>query len=87
MNFQVGDRVRCIKGYMAGVDIGETGVVVGMNDGFVLVRWDLYKGHRHNCGGLCESGHGWNLPIDRVEHEVLVADLGELPILDITSIL
>lgn len=85
--FQKGDRVKCITQYMQGVKPNDTGIVVGVEWDFLYVRWDTYSFERHSCGGLCEPGHGWNVPMNCVELETLNLDYGELPVLDIASIL
>lgn len=86
-DFRVGDKVRCVSSYGGGVRVGEVGVVVRVRPDRLSVRWDNYSDDRHSCGGLCEAGHGWNIPNGFVEHEYSIVDLGELPILDVTSIL
>lgn len=75
--FKVGDRVECVKKYQIGVSVGELGTVLEMLDWGVAVRWDKYNGSRHNCKGLCESGHGWNVPYDNISHYENVIDLGD----------
>lgn len=59
--FNVGDRVVCAYGYQGGVVEGETGTVVEIFDWGVGVCWDTYSEIRHECGGKCETGHGWNV--------------------------
>ena len=85
--FQKGDRVKCIKGYMSGAVPGDTGTIVSVEYDFLKIRWDTYRCRRHSCDGLCEPGYGWNVPMNYVELEMLSIDYGELPVLDIASIL
>lgn len=85
--FQNGDRVKCVKKYMSGANPGDTGIVLSVEYDFLKVRWDTFSTRRHSCDGLCEPGYGWNVPMDHVELELLSVDYGELPVLDIASIL
>lgn len=85
--FQKGDRVKCIRNYMEGAKVGDAGTVVGVEYNFLKIKWDVYSHVRHSCGGLCETGYGWNVPMGYVEPETLDVDFGELPVLDIASIL
>lgn len=86
MKFQPGDRVRCTEDFMGGVFVGETGTVLERftSDSY-RVFWDDYYEKRHNHSGRCEKGHGWCV----FDHmlEPLINDFGELPMLDIASIL
>ena len=60
--FKVGDRVECIDDDSGVITTGEKGVVVGVEfETIARVRWDKNGKDRHNCGGLCETGHGFNL--------------------------
>lgn len=85
--FQKGDRVKCIKKYMHGARPGDTGIIVSVEYDFLKVRWDTFSTNRHSCDGLCEPGHGWNVPMNYVALETLDVDFGELPVLDIASLL
>ena len=86
--FKIGDRVRCVEWYGDGAVPGDTGVVIG-DDNFdiVFVKWDDYRGCRHNCCGKCEEHYGWNVPYSHLEYDVCRSDFGELPALDLSVIL
>lgn len=55
------------------IQIGSTGTVceaVTDTDGYqyiISVAWDEYV-HGHSCNRNCESGHGWNVSVDQIEH-------------------
>lgn len=83
----VGDRVVCTRPYQGGVEPGEAGIVIGIQYDLVYIRWDEYSSIRHNCDGLCERGHGWNVPLNRIKPERCDVDFGELPILDIMELI
>ena len=82
-----GDRVICIRSYQNGVFPGEQGIVLEIKYDTALVRWDTYNSVRHNCEGRCDIGHGWNVPLSRLQRISPVKDLGDLPVLDINTIL
>lgn len=73
MDFQVGDRVRCIKDSPEGnteIYIGSEGTVIAMLSGwkdYLKIQWDTPTGRGHDCDGLCEWGHGWNVRRNYVE--------------------
>lgn len=79
MEYSIGDRVRCIAEY-PGLSIGDLGTYLSKNEGWdaASIRWDKYDKYKHNCSGLCENGHGWFTPFDRITLDQPV-DLGELP--------
>ena len=83
MEFQIGDRVRCILPYGEGAIPGDTGSVVRVEYGTILVRWDDYRSCRHDCGSLCDAYHGWNVPFNHLEYDVCKDDFGELPALNV----
>ena len=87
MKFQAGDRVRCLKRYGEGSNPGDTGTVLLDGKYLVKVEWDEFMDCRHDCGGLCEHGYGWNVPRENLELLRLELDLGELPVLNITDLL
>lgn len=80
-SFYEGCRVRYInKG--GGVDYGELGTLVGTTRSIggydmVSVRWDKVRPERHNCGELCEHGHGWNVFPESIELAEAV-DFGDI---------
>lgn len=86
MEYSVGDRVECIRGYQGGVFPGELGTVVSISISGLGVRWDDKLERRHTCGNRCERGHGWNVAFECVK-PLAPDDLGELPVLDIREIL
>ncbi len=70
---EINDRVRLIKDHPAGnfrLGIGDEGTVVNLGniygDIWVGVRFDMYI-YGHDCYGRCETGYGWNVPIDTLE--------------------
>lgn len=68
VNFQVGDRVECIRPDPANnlITIGMTGTVCQRGGAaFIGVGWDEDV-EGHDCNGRCEFGHGWNIPADRI---------------------
>ena len=72
MDFQVGDRIRCITDSPEGnteIHIGSEGTVVGIfrEMAYLKIRWDMPTGRGHDCDGLCEWGHGWNVRYNYVE--------------------
>ena len=70
--FNTGDRVRNTYS-------GEMGTFLAKDKfGLACVRWDEFYGLRHDCGGLCERGHGWNVLFSEIEL-CKESDLGELP--------
>ena len=85
--FKTGDRVRCIESYGEGAIPGDTGVVVKIDFRTALVRWDDHRSCRHDCGGLCDYHHGWNVPINYIDYDACKDDFGELPALDLSVIL
>lgn len=77
MNLQIGNRVICNRNYQNGVRIGEKGVILDIRvDDFAKVRWDNYYDVRHSCGGMCERGHGWNVPLSYITRDI-PDDLGD----------
>lgn len=82
MEFQPGDRVKCVKKYPR-LSIGESGTYLGRNNVWndAAVRWDKYKKGRHDCDRLCDYGYGWFVPFDRIELDEPI-DLGGLPEVD-----
>lgn len=54
---KVGDRVEVLKGGLTFLR-GEKGSVVAVDEVGFGVRFDNYRYSRHNCGGLCDDGHG-----------------------------
>lgn len=87
VSFNIGDRVRCVRSYQDGVYPGECGMVVAVKQDYLYVRWDSFLETRHNCGGRCERGYGWNLPSSHVVFAEPEVDFGDLPTLDINLIL
>lgn len=87
VSFNIGDRVRCVRSYQAGVYPGECGMVVAVKQNYLYVRWDSFLETRHSCNGRCERDHGWNLPISHVVFAESEVDFGDLPTLDINLIL
>ena len=87
VQFNIGDRVKCVRSYQAGVYPGEYGTVVGIKQDYLYVGWDSLLETRHSCGGKCEKGHGWNLPSSHVVFAESEVDFGDLPTLDINLIL
>lgn len=79
MKYEKGDRVKFVKeDWWGEVEFGELGTFLGYYDSretAAMVRWDRQVSRRHACGGLCVSGHGWNVAISSIEH--VVEDLGE----------
>lgn len=70
--FNIGDRVRNTYS-------GEMGTFLAKDRfGLACVRWDEFRGSRHDCCGLCEMGHGWNVFFSEIEL-CKENDLGELP--------
>lgn len=65
MKFKIGNRV-VGKGTYEGTKIeGLSGTIVGnitYPNGNYNVRWDIFFPTFHDCGGRCETGHGWNVP-------------------------
>ena len=63
--FKAGDRVK-IKDIGAWssdiITIGETGTIIeySINDKVYRVEFDNYNTFKHDCGGLCRKGYGWN---------------------------
>lgn len=86
--FKIGDRVRYIWNTNTGIRTGEVGTVIKIwSDNVTLgVDWDEYNRGRHNCDGLCESGHGWHVGIGAVE-PVYDIDYGEFQVSDLSIIL
>lgn len=74
--FNTGDRVRDKYSNEMGTFLAKD------RFGLACVRWDEFRGSRHNCGGLCERGHGWNVFFSEIEL-CEADDLGELPTNDI----
>lgn len=56
--FLVGDLVECIVDH-GPIEVGDTGEVLRIGGVGIAVRWDQYDATLHDCGGLCENGHGW----------------------------
>lgn len=60
--FKIGDRVRNIGYILSGLEIGDTGTIVGVCNrvGFIdyAVRIDKYCSMFHDCGGKTEMFHG-----------------------------
>ena len=80
-SFRVGQRVVCMN--RAGPVLrGELGTVVHItpNSRMVKVRWDKYDGRKHNCGGLCEWGHGFNVYSEDLEtaYEIKILNISDL---------
>lgn len=76
MNFQVGDRVVCVKRY-DNVEVGETGTYVHKKKlrpehG---VYWDKYHDNRHSCSSHCDNKHGYYVNECCIELDT-VTDLG-----------
>ena len=58
--FAPGDRVVYTYSGSHMVSRGETGTVVCIDNGCSIgVCWDKEDWRKHNCGGLCERGHGY----------------------------
>lgn len=71
--YKVGDRVRLLIDNPYGnyaLFAGDEGVIVGSelddDQQSLFVDW-LRDVRGHDCGGLCEYGHGWNLCRNEVE--------------------
>ena len=87
MKFKAGDRVRCIENFLDGAFPGETGTVLErFTPDSCRVVFDEYCEKRHDHDGRCKKGHGWCIFDHMLEPEG-VSDLGELPALDIASLL
>lgn len=65
MQFQIGDRVRCVNECPDdndGIHIGDTGTVCDIDEVGRLsvgVSWDHEISLGHTCKGGCAHGHGW----------------------------
>jgi len=58
--FAPGDRVVYTYSRSGMVKYGEEGTVVCIDNGCSIgVCWDKVDWRKHNCGGLCEKGHGY----------------------------
>lgn len=85
--FNIGDRVRCIESYQGGIFPGDCGVIMKFDySGRAGVNMDNYREGCHKLGGMAARGHGWWVPERCLEYEE-VQDFGDLPRLDIMSIL
>ena len=65
MKFKAGDRIKIKDTGDWGSDIitiGETGTIIeySINDKVYRVEFDNYNTWKHDCGGCCRKGHGWN---------------------------
>lgn len=86
--FNIGDRVRCIESYQDGIFPDECGVIMGYDfQGRAGVKLDNYHKKRHGLQGTVERGYGWWVPERCLTYEMAIQDFGELPTLDISSIL
>ncbi len=69
-DFSVGDRVQYEhRSPGSRVLVGMTGTVVDIRGNFICVCWDDDV-NGHDCRGLCQNGHGWNVAassLSRVE--------------------
>lgn len=77
MNFQVGDRVVCVKSY-GNVEVGETGTYVHKKSlrpehG---VYWDKYHDIRHSCNNHCDKKHGYYVDERCIKLDT-ITDLGD----------
>ncbi len=72
MEFCVGDRVVCVVDHPAFSRYlvkGDTGTVCGILGTSTMVCWDKEIEDGHDCGGKCESGHGWIVNAREIELE------------------
>lgn len=79
MDFQIGDRVRCVVDQPDGnedIVIGSVGTIVELGT-YVGVDWDdeLEKGH--TCSGSARNGHGWNVEYEDIELVELESDCAD----------
>lgn len=83
--YNIGDRVKCIAEY-PGLSIGDLGTYLGENKGWgdASIRWDKRDDAKHDCNGLCEYGHGWFVPFNKIAQDRPI-DLGELPLFDTST--
>ena len=77
MDFQIGDRVVCVRSY-GNVEVGETGTYVHKktlppDHG---VCWDKYHDNRHSCSKHCDNKHGYYVDRRCIELDT-VTDLGD----------
>ena len=69
MDFQIGDRVRCVVDYPdgnRGIVVGSMGTIVEL-DTYVGVDWDDELENGHSCDGSARRGHGWNVEYEEIE--------------------
>ena len=73
MQFQIGDRVRCVNEWPDEndeINIGDTGTVCSVDDDGALsvgVSWDHAISLGHSCKGNCAWGHGWYINESDIE--------------------
>lgn len=65
--FEIGDRVRAVRKFQAGVLEGEYGTIIDVWETGASVYWDDYKSNRHTCEGKVPIGHGWHVPKEVIE--------------------
>lgn len=66
--FAIGDRVRLTAYHDEGPDVGATGTYRGyVVSGEFAIDFDAAFELGHNCCGLCKEGHGWFVPISKLE--------------------
>lgn len=80
MQFQIGDRVRCIHDSPAlndEIDVGDTGVVCNImryTPPQIGVYWDRKLERKgHGCHGTCPDKHGWYVRVSDIE---LISEAG-----------
>lgn len=89
MQFQIGDRVRCIHDKPAFNDeilAGDTGTVCNFASHSPIqagVYWDRkFEGRGHDCHGTCPDKHGWYVRVSDIE---LISEAGsdaDMPAVD-----
>ena len=79
MYFHLGDRVMSTVEDFPGLEEGELGTVVKIDDfGAPVISWDEYNDVRHSADGAVAKGHGWFVDNEMICH-ASPTDLGELP--------
>jgi hypothetical protein len=71
VEFKKGDQVIALRDMGSVIHKGDKGIFLSRkrpSSELADIRWDkIDKIHKHSCGGLCENGHGYFVPLSYID--------------------